>query len=77
VNHFLVNIDEEKSKNQKELLTQTGYHQYRNEANLAILKDEFFVLTENELAELRKEKKSKCLKFVEKHKDILIESLKQ
>jgi hypothetical protein len=74
VNHFLVNIEEEKNPQQQELITQTGYKQYRSEVSLAILKDEHFTLKEEELAELRKEKKSKVLKFVEKHKDLLLQS---
>lgn len=49
---------------------------FRKEVNLTLLKDEFFTLNNEELAVLRKEPKSKQLKFIEKHKEILIQSEK-
>jgi hypothetical protein len=47
LNHFVTNIDLEKESGCKEL-------QFRTKVNLAILKDEFFNLNNEELAVLRK-----------------------
>lgn len=46
------------------MITERGYKQYNKEVNLNILKDQQLNLTEAQLEELRKEKKSKTLKFV-------------